>query len=222
MELAKDRLDLGLMTDDPAMVDWMAVDVGLGDPERLRVNKHVMQHRFDVDGSVLKVNIVQTLDTDRRSGYRRAVIADANATVPRMLTGPEGVEVELVPPGHDGVSQLGVRLAVPDLETARHYFAHTLGWSLDQAAVRLGATTVFLDVDPDAPATVEMPVRGWTYLTVQIHDCDLETEDTVARGAVLAQPAVTLGDVARFSMIADPFGNLLELSQRASLTGPLP
>ena len=33
---------------------------------------------------------------------------------------------------------------------------------------------------------------------------------------------VTLGDVARFSMVADPWGNQLEISQRASLTGPLP
>lgn len=222
MELAKDRLDLGLMTDAPEMIDWISGDVGLGEPERLRVNRHVMQHRFDVDGSVLKVNVVDALDTDRRSGYRRAVIADAAASTPRVLTGPDGVEVEFVPPGHDGVSQLAVRLAVPELDAARNYFADTLGWAVEGHIVRLGATTIVLDGDPDAPAAVEMPVRGWTYLTVQIHDCDRETAASVARGATLAQAAVTLGDVARFSMIADPFGNLLELSQRASLTGPLP
>lgn len=67
-----------------------------------------------------------------------------------------------------------------------------------------------------------MPVRGWTYLTAQIHDCDAETAGAVERGATLAQPAITLGEVARFSMIADPWGNQLDLSQRASLTGPLP
>lgn len=59
-------------------------------------------------------------------------------------------------------------------------------------------------------------------MTVQIWDCDAETTAATKAGATLAQPAITLGEVARFSMIADPFGNQLELSQRASLTGPLP
>ena len=48
------------------------------------------------------------------------------------------------------------------------------------------------------------------------------TDAAVGGGAALSISPITLGDVARFSMIADPFGNLLELSQRASLTGPRP
>ena len=34
-------------------------------------------------------------------------------------------------------------------------------------------------------------------------------------------PAVTLGKTARISFVRDPDGNWIELSQRASLTGPL-
>lgn len=222
MKLAKDRLDVGLMTDDPEMIDFMATAVGLGSPELLRVSRGLLQHRFDVDGSVVKVNLVERLDTDRRSGYRGIVIAEAGRTSPTVLTGPDGVEVRLAPVGEDAVVQLGVRLAVPDLDAAQQYFAHALGWSVEGSVVRLGASTVLLEEAADAPAQVQMPVRGWTYLTVQIHDCDEETAAAVARGASLAQPAVTLGDVARFSLIADPFGNQLEISQRASLTGPLP
>ncbi len=33
---------------------------------------------------------------------------------------------------------------------------------------------------------------------------------------------LTLGKVARISMIRDPDGNFIEISQRASLTGPIP
>lgn len=44
MRLAKDRLDVGLMTDDPEMAAFMADDVGLGDPEILRVTRTVTQH----------------------------------------------------------------------------------------------------------------------------------------------------------------------------------
>ncbi|MGI9603199.1 MAG: VOC family protein [Acidimicrobiales bacterium] len=222
MKLAKDRLDVGLMTDDIAMVEFMATDVGLGDPDVLPVTRTVTQHRFDVTGSVVKVNVVEGLDTTRRSGYSEVMVADPTAINPRRLVGPDDVVVTRVPPGHDGVDQLGVRLRVPDLDTARDYFGASLGWNVQGSTVRLGATVVHLDVDLDAPPRVESPVRGWTYLTVQIHDCDAETAAAVRAGATLVQPAVTLGDVARFSMIADPWGNQLELSQRASLTGPLP
>lgn len=222
VRLAKDRLDVGLMTDDPEMAAFMADDVGLGDPEILRVTRTVTQHRFDVDGSVVKVNMVDGLDTDRRSGYEGIVVADTTATLVRELTGPDGVAVTVAPPEHLGVHQLGIALAVPDLDRSRAYFADTLGWAVDGDVVTLGATRVLLAESGTAPDPVEMPVRGWTYLTVQIHDCDHETAVAIERGATLAHPAVTMGEVARFSMIADPWGNQLELSQRASLTGPLP
>ena len=90
MKLAKDRLDVGLMTDDPAMIDFIRDDVGLGEPEVLPVTRTVTQHRFDVDRSVVKVNIVDGLETERRSGYAEAIIADATVDEPGTLTGPTG------------------------------------------------------------------------------------------------------------------------------------
>jgi lactoylglutathione lyase len=219
VKLAKDRLDVGLMTQDPTMLDFMREEVGLGAPEVLPVTRAVTQHRFDVDGSVVKVNLVERLDTERRSGYAEVLIADPAAATTRSLAGPDGVTVSIVPPGHDGVDQLGVRLDVRDLAQARHFFSETLGWPVEASRVRLGASVVLLHELESAPGAVEMPVRGWTYLTVQVFDCDAETATAVARGARLARPAVTLGKVARFSMVADPWGNEIEISQRASLTG---
>jgi hypothetical protein len=35
-----------------------------------------------------------------------------------------------------GVGQLGIRLAARDLEAARHWFGHVLGWEVDGAAFR--------------------------------------------------------------------------------------
>jgi lactoylglutathione lyase len=43
-----------------------------------------------------------------------------------------------------------------------------------------------------------------------------------ARGATEGGAPVTLGTTARYSLVRDPDGNWLEISQRASLTGPLP
>lgn len=223
VKLAKDRLDVGLTTDDPAMLAFMADEVGLGAPERLPVVRGQVQYRFDVDGSVVKVNQVERVDTERRAGYREIQIADPKATESRLLVGPDAVRVRVAPPGEDGVDQLGIRLAVPDLAAAERWFGHVLGWQVEGLRVRLGASVVLLEEDAEAPEAVEMPVRGWSYLTVQVHDCDAETARAVERGARVARPALTLGQVARFSMLADPWGNLLEISQRASLTGkPLP
>ncbi len=221
MKLAKDRLDIGLITDDRAMIEFMASEVGLGDPELLPVTKAMTQHRFDVDGSVVKVNLVEQLDATGRSGYSEIQIADARASAASLLVGPDEVRVRVAPPGDDGIDQLGVRFSVPDLAAAQHYFGHVLEWEVEAERVRLGATVIILEEHAEAPAAVMMPVRGWTYLTVQIHDCDAETSAVLERGATLARPAVTMGEVARFSMVADRWGNQLELSQRASLTGPI-
>jgi len=44
----------------------------------------------------------------------------------------------------------------------------------------------------------------------------------VERGGREGRPPITLGKIARVSFVRDPDGNWIELSQRASLTGPLP
>jgi lactoylglutathione lyase len=43
----------------------------------------------------------------------------------------------------------------------------------------------------------------------------------LAHGGREARAPVTLGSTARISMVRDPDGNWIELSQRASLTGSL-
>ena len=219
MRLAKDRLDIGLLTDDEAMLPFMSDEVGLRLAETLDIAPGVVQHRFDLDGSVVKVNVVGQLDTTRRAGYREILVASGDTSVERLLEGPDAVRVRRVPPGTEGVAQLGVRLHVRDRAAAQRYFAEALGWDTRGSRVALGDSVVLIEEDPLAPDAIEMPVRGWTYLTVQVHDCDAETEAAVARGAHLARPPAKLRDVARFSMLADPWGNQLEVSQRASLTG---
>ena len=222
MELAKDALDFGLLTDDDRMLAFFESQVGLGAPEPLRVSRDVTQYRFDFMGSIVKVNVVAELPVEARSGYVALVLASDQVAAPQTLMGPDGVRVERVPAGHRGIAQLGARLQVPDLKAAEAYFREQLGWRTADGCARLGRSVVLLEEAPDAPRSVSMPVRGWTYLTVQVFDCDAETQAVVDRGAALAGEPRTLGDVARFSMVADPFGNQLEISERASLTGRPP
>ncbi len=219
---AKGRFDVGLVTDDPSMVDFVADEVGLGQPELLRVSRTTTQHRFDRSGSVVKVNVAETLDTDERSGFTELLLATTDLDAPTQLVGPDGVAFSLVPPGWLGIDDMAIRLEVPDLEQAISHFRDALRWDVDGAIVRFGPTAVLLEEQTDAPAAVPTATRGWTYLTAQVWDCDGETAAAVEGGAVVTREPHTYGDVARFSMVTDAFGNHVELSQRASLTGPLP
>jgi lactoylglutathione lyase len=219
---AKARFDVGLVTDEPSMVDFVADEVGLGKPELLRVSRTTTQHRFDRNGSVVKVNVAETLDTEERSGFTELLLATPDIDEPKQLVGPDGVAFTLVPAGWGGVDDMAIRLAVPDVERAVAHFRDALRWDVDGATVRFGPTLVLLEERADAPARVPASTRGWTYLTAQVWDCDLETAAAVAGGARVTREPHTYGEVARFSMVADAFGNHVELSQRASLTGPLP
>lgn len=225
---AKDRLDVGLMTGDPAMVDFMATTVGLGAPEVLRVNRRTTQHRFDVRGSIVKINVIDGDTGSARAGYRHVEIADVAATEARTFAGPDDVSIAIVPKGAGGadhkVEHMAVHMAVPDLAAAQRFFGDGLGWQVEGNLVRFGASLVVLARDPAAPTDMPDPWQtgGWSYLTVQIRDCDAETASAVAAGAVVTRAPRTYGEVARFSMITDPWGNHVELSQRASLTGLLP
>ena len=87
--------------------------------------------------------------------------------------------------------------------------------------VRCGDSVLLFEERADAPSGFAQAQRGWLYLTVQIRNCDAETERVEAAGGEVALAPMTLGEVARFSMVRDPDGNLLEISQRAQLTGPI-
>ena len=219
---AKPRFDVGLVTDDPLMVDFVADEIGLGEPELLRVSRTTTQHRFDRNGSVIKVNVAETLDTNERSGFTELLLVTPGLAEPQQLVGPDGVTFSLVPDGWLGIEDMGVRLEVPDLGGSVSFFRDAMRWEVEGNTVRFGPTAVLIEERADASSVVPTSTRGWTYLTAQVWDCDLETAAAVAGGARVTREPHTYGEVARFSMVADAFGNHIELSQRASLTGPLP
>jgi lactoylglutathione lyase len=66
-----------------------------------------------------------------------------------------------------------------------------------------------------------MQGHGWRYITFQVFNVDeAHAKVLAARGREGLAP-VTLGKTARISMILDPDGNWIELSQRASIVGSL-
>jgi hypothetical protein len=64
--------------------------------------------------------------------------------------------------------------------------------------------------------------RGFRYLTVQVWDVRAEHTNLLQLGWREWVAPVKLGETAYISFVVDPDGSPIEISQRASLTGPLP
>ena len=152
--------------------------------------------------------------------------------MPLPMQDPDGNDVELVPAGQASIRSNSISASPmkPHFESfmARSMQAERLG----PGRFKLGKTVISFRHDPAASARAEDPRRqrgrrydarvGIRYITVQVRDCDAEHRRLISMGVWEGAPPLTLGTVARISFIRDPDGNAIEISQRASLTGPLP
>jgi lactoylglutathione lyase len=227
MKLAKPRVDIGLNTNnlEPMLAFWQN-EAGVTFDYVLPIRKGVKQHRHDALGSVVKVNAhAEPLPVTPATGYVELLIAREGLTSPKSLHDPDGNAVTLVPPGTAGVTQIGIRLKVRDLAAHRRFYSEGLGLTEEPsptgAAVRAGETLLLLEQSPDAPSDAVMDGKGWRYITFQVFKVDDEHARILERGGREAMKPTTLGTTARISMVRDPDGNWIEISQRASITGSL-
>ena len=116
-------------------------------------------------------------------------------------------------------------MGVRSLREHRRFYGDILGFAEQSwsggPAVRLGESLLLLE--EDGAATVD-PVRqatGWRYITLQVADIDAVHGELRDKGVREGLAPITLGDVARISMILDPDGNWIELSRRSSIVGSL-
>ncbi len=225
MKLAKPRVDVALFTAtaEPMLQFWQQ-EVGLPYEEPLPTGGGNMQHRHDLSGSVLKLNHRRDgVPEAPPSGYREVWIARQGVTEVRRLEDPDGNRIVICPPGTDGIEQIGVRMRVRDVAAHAHWFGHVLGFEeVAENTYRCGETLFFIEPGDDVAEDAGIAGGGFRYLTIQVWDCDAEHAGVLERGGREGSPPRTLGEVARFSMVCDPDGNWVEISQRASLTGPLP
>jgi lactoylglutathione lyase len=177
-------------------------------------------------GSVVKLNHhVEPLPAAAPSGYRELIIAREGLATPRPMVDPDGNRVRLVPPGHDRVSQIGVAMGVGNLGQHRKFYADILGFAEEPSsaglAFRLGHSLLLLEEDSRATVDPVRQARGWRYITLQVAEIDVLHANLRSKGVREGFAPVTLGNVARISMILDPDGNWIELSRRASIVGSL-
>lgn len=110
MDLAKRCIDVGLYTNrlDEAR-QFYESDVGLPYEELVKAGRGVHQHRLGLRGAVLKLNHAREPLEAGTTGFRGLVVAQPGVSAPRRVVDPDGLAVEVVPPGHDGVELTAVR-----------------------------------------------------------------------------------------------------------------
>ncbi len=225
MKLAKPRFDIGLATNNlEGMLNFWQNDAGVPFDHVLKVRRGQNQHRHDLMGSVLKINhFEETVPDTPPAGYLELLVASDKPS--RQLVDPDGNAVSLVAPGTDGVSQIAVRMGVRDLEAHKRFYADAFGFPERSyskgAAFQAGEGLILLEEDGQAPSDAEFRGKGWRYITFQVFKVDEEHKRVLAAGGEETLAPVTLGTTARISMVRDPDGNWIELSQRASIVGSL-
>jgi len=237
MELAKQFIDVGILTNQ---IDEMRAFYGerirLPYEELLPVGGGVRQYRYGLLGSVLKINHSRDpLPARVAGGYRKLSISDPRSPMPLPMQDPDGNDIELVPTGQRGVNQIEIQIGVTDEAAFEHFYGEAL--QADRLAAgrfKLGETVISFQRDPAAVRATRSPSAsaadviasmravGMRYVTVQVRDVDAEHRRFMSMGVWEGAVPVSLGAVARISFIRDPDGNFIEISQRASLTGPLP
>ena len=223
MKLAKPHLDVAIMTDqaEPMLRFWQD-EVGLAYEEALPTGGGNMQHRHGMNGSVFKLNHSRDgLPDAPQTGFKELLVARDDVPEPRSLVDPDGNLVRLVPRGYRGIEGVGVRITGRDPAALAHFYGTVLQLEASgDDSFRCGDSLLFLEEDPAAPQDPGIYGRGYRYLTIQIFDCEAEHARIREAGAREGMPPRRMGDVAIFSMVMDPSGNWIEISQRASLTGP--
>jgi catechol 2,3-dioxygenase-like lactoylglutathione lyase family enzyme len=237
MELAKRFVDLGIFTNRlDEMRAFYGERVRLPYEEMLPVGGGVRQYRFGLLGSVLKINHSRDRLPPRvAGGYRKLSISDPRTPMPLPMQDPDGNDVELVPSGQRGVNQIEIHIGVTDEAAFENFYADALqAEKIGVGRFKLGETIISFGRDPAAVRAGKSPAAGaadvmasmravgMRYITVQVRDCDGEHRRFMSMGVWEGAAPVTLGAVARISFIRDPDGNFIEISQRASLTGPIP
>ncbi len=227
LDLAKYQLDIGLVTNkrDEMLAFWQE-QPGVHYEGPLSVGGGVQQHRHQLRGSIIKINHARNpLPSNPPTGYAEVMIASPGTEKPEQITDPEAVVVHRVPPGHRGITQMGVTVRVRELSKHMAFWKDVIGLppSLQSGenAFRVGDSVLFLEEDAKAPHDASMEGAGFRYLTLQVWDADQVHAAVLKRGGAEGRPPITHGAVARYSFVRDPDGNWIELSQRASLTGPV-
>jgi len=224
LEIVKPALDVGVQTNDlPAHQAFWGDDLGLRYDHLLKVGGGVHQHRYDLHGGVLKLNAHRDpLPGDAPTGFTAIAVVDPVRAGDGIQgrVGPDGLRVALTPPTQDG-TRVNVMVEASDARRTLDVLVATFGGEPGEGTVRIGETKLSVKLRRGRRPTEGREGLGIRYLTVQVRDVDAAHAHALASGMTEGRAPFRFGDVARISFVRLPDGDWIELSQRASLTGPL-
>lgn len=219
---AKAALDLGFYsTDLAAAQEFWGSAVGLEYEELLKVGGGVHQHRYTLHGAVLKSNVSRDPLEPGTSGLVRLRIA-ADVDAPTSLPHPEGVDVELVPVGHDGIIATEITIAARSVDHTASLLIAAFDIRPVGGRLQIGESLIAFDHQPRRPLAGHHRTSGFTYLTAQVFDVAQQHARFLRKGFTEGLAPIRLGNTAAISFVRLPDGDWLELSQRANLVGRLP
>ena len=221
--LSKPCLDIGFFTNrpDPMLAFWRE-ELGLAYEDPVEFNDGLTQYRHALGPSVIKINTAADgVAEGVPSGFRELFVAEHGLAAPRTVEDPDGNPITFVPSGHLGITGLGMRLAVADIEAEAAFFTGAMGFSArEKNTFACGDTVLFLDHDPAAASAGHWVNAGLRYVTVHVMRIDDAFATMTAAGAAVGERPYSIGRIARISFVRDPHGNWFEVAQRASLAGP--
>src|SRR4051812_10364100 len=106
--LARPTLDIGLFSDNPTMAAFYMNEIGLPFVEALPHSETYSENFYAANGASLKINASTEPMEHGTSGYCGLIIAREGVTAPQRFVDPDGLSIAVVPPGNDGVHQMGI------------------------------------------------------------------------------------------------------------------
>ena len=226
LEFAKPAFDIGLFTNNPdAMVEfWLSQDAFTFD-HVLRISRSLTQHRLSLGHGILKINTTaENVDKAQYSAFGSILIASPETHSKRQITDPDGNMISFASSAELGIDHWGVEICAPSLDLFRSFYVDLLGLSSsgdNDHIVHCGDSALVFKQDKTVTPISALEGLGLRYITVQVFNVDDVYERIVTHGGKGVRAPMTLGKTARIAFVADPFGNWIELSQRASLVGSL-
>ena len=215
MDLAKQCLDVGLYTDRYDDLHAFYVDrLGLPYEELLKAGRGVHQHRVGLLGSVLKLNSSRDQLVDAPTSFIRL---DIGSDRDEDLRDPDGTDIRL----RRDLETIAIHWRSSEPDRLAAMLRDGFG-AVPVADDRWTVGTTSLVLHDGGGPVGPMRSRGFRYLTVQVRDVRAEHARLVSLGWTEGTAPVKLGETAFISFVLDPDGAPIEISQRASLTGPLP
>lgn len=215
----KDAIDVGFMTQRwHEHQEFWDHTVGLRYDHLLKLGAGIHQHRYDLHGAVCKVNSCRQPLTEPVSGFRSLTVLGSRAA---DIATPDGTPISIVTSFPDSSTRTVIELVASD-EQATGDALVAVGATRGASGLTIGESSIRILQDTQRTATGSRDGIGIRYITVQVSDVVDAHRTALAGGLVEGMAPVRVGDIAVISFVRLPDGDWIELSQRASLTGPLP